>query len=912
MDDRDPVQSSPLEAYTPIEDDHMGECLFNAVSGNTMEPKLNLHIPALAPPTAQSRRERVKSSMTFEVLGPTDNNHCITPNSLYSYRVKSCVTLVHRQFPSSSWLHSVHFLPEYHLIPEYFNLPEESTPETKRERIIRNIKKQTSLEEPDILSASKEDILDKMNSARSIRCMIGTSRNGYLYDVSDPRLLSEYSFTEHTFGLKLTPSMMYTLTRSGLIMWSVRCCSSAGERFPAPCVVGIEIIPKPRHLTVVGDYFISTPPVDDKDGDVVGGKTMLLKSKNLLSLFAEIREFAMLNQKTSYEAYFQLMLELHFLLEAKLQNLNQRLLKNTNYYEEFLSSYPSPSNPEIDQELHQLQIESTLYYEKRKESSGALGDYQLRSTLFSRASVFYAESDRPLSSVIEPFLAAIQEEAKSSARRGILNYLDAILFDPDKTPLIDETPELADKILAIYYTLAKPKLASVILDSSLSKYNQEIVLQLLEESTVNTSKRGTKKFHHQSAPFLDASQVRSSLVLPDISPSFKSTGMSLKNIFVRGLLYLDLGHPERATADFLSLEPEVLIEFCEQNPQLFMPDIMPSDNNTEDVPKVNLRRSGVLNTASIPDEETSSLSSSTLGKILYSINAWIVLEILIRTQDKIPIKAALRLLKSDKISELDADKVFVLENYLEWILTESGTPNAMAYELLTSIYITHWLKDPEAVPDPVKSGEGSIRRKWLRQHRNSLLHHRADWLNQISPFDGINHFASRSPFSSVDEEPTSPKFYLQKLQGLLGAKEFNFPSTINPLLQRIEREEFEGKLSLQLLCLPTVGRLMEAVHFITEKCPHITCAFTARYCSNLGNWKDVLEFLASPAASYQVYTEIISHLVKVQNPGNFVSLLPDNGNMQFFLPYIEQCFRLHYASHLKSSIAFQAKSRVTN
>ena len=920
----------------------MVECSFNSLSGSALEPQRDLYIPSLTPPTSQ--RDRVKSNNTFEVLGPTDNNSSVTTNSLYHYKVKSCVTLVHRQFPGSSWLHSVHFLPEYNLIPEIFNLPDDTTDKIKKERMMKNIKQQTKLEEADIMS-SKENILEKINTAHSVRCMIGTSRTGYLYDVSDPRLLSEYSFTEHTYALKLTPSLMYTLTRSGIIVWSIRCCSSAGEKFPAPCVMGIEIAPKARHLVVIGDYFLTTPPQEESSEKSqqynqhyqqqqqiqTNSKPMLLRTKNLLGLFDEIRSFALLNQNTSYEAYFQLMLELHFLLEAKLQKLNQKLLHNTNYYQKYLSSYPIESNPEMDQELNQLQIESSIFYEKRKESSGALGDYQFRANLYSRAAVFYSESDRLMSNVITPFLTALKEDAKSGARRAILIYLDAILFDNDKLSIMDETPELSDKIIAIYYTLARSKVASVILDSSLSKYNQETALLLLEENPIrkdnnnNSNRKVQKKYYHASSPEIDKSTT-SSLVIPDLVPTFQSTGMSLKNIFVRGLLYLDLGQPERAKGDFISLESEVLVEFCEHNPELFNPDILPEDYSKDGLQNVqsnlNLRRSGVLNSIPLNDEEMNNLQ--TLGKVLYSIDSWLLLEILVRIYDTVPVKSVLRLLKANNnLADLDNDSLFVLECYLEWVLLELTNNNnnninindddiIRVFELLSTIYYRYIQKDIDYHPMPLKKSESrnGIRRKWLKKHRCTFIDFRNEWLNQIPPFDSINHFASRSPFSSVDEEPAPPKFYLQKLQGLLCTHKFHFSKGVESLLLQMEYSKTkEDKLSLELLCLPIVGQLMNAVELIIKNCPQITSSYTAKYCKSPEEWKQVLEYLSINDNCYHIYTDIISHLVKVQNPINFVSLLPENGNMQFFLPFIEKNIRLNYASLLKNSIASQAKMR---
>ena len=922
MDDTDPRRSSPMEPFTPIEDDHMIECNFNATTGASLEPKRNLVIPTAGVQRSGARkagpRKADTTDSTFEVLGPSENTHCIMPNFLLHYHVKSCVVLVHRLFSSKAYVHTVHFLPEFHLIPEYLGINSELPENQKRMRILRNIKKQTHQDETEIFEDTQKT-LQQINTARSIRCMIGTSRKGYLYDVSDPRLLSEYSFTEHTTSLKMTSSVMYTLTQSSLIMWSIRCCSSAGEQFPQPCVLGMEFVQNPRHVTIVGDYLVVTPilDIDENESKVPRSNTptTVLRTKSLLSLFDEIRAFAQLNEKTSYEAYFQLMLELHFLLEAKLQSLNQRLMQ-TAYYNLIFQQNSSDSlglqnlGPEEAQELDQLQIESTLYHEKHKESSGALGDYQFRTDLHSRAAVFYVDSDRLMSTIIEPLLEATSNESSRTARRGILHYLDSILFDTDKKPIMDETPDLSDKILAIYHTFARGKLASVILESSLSKYNQETALRLLEDP--RTMKRAPElplhskkpnRYHHASAP---AIQTGSLGIISSPSPSFQS-GLSLKNIFVRALLYLDLGQPDRAVEDFLSLEPEVLVDFCAQNPQLMIPDLQSDDNG----------RATILAGNNTLENSEQVGRTPTLGQLLYKCDPWPFLDILVRVIDRVPVASGLTLLKAHSISDLSEDLLFLLTNYLEWVL-ENGQATKEAYQHLTLIYANHIFSGKQSNELPKATSEtipnenrNPIRQKWVKLHRDSFVHQRSDWLNQIEPFDTMNLFASRSPFTSEDE-PFPPMFYLQKLQGLLSTDTLLFADSIEPLISRVNEEEsFAGKLSLELLCLPLAGKLMAAMEKVIKDCPHVTCLYAIKYCRTKEEWKEVLDFLSDSITSCQVYTEIISHLVRSQDPVSFVSLLPENGNMNFFLPFIEQCFRCHYASALKQSIVNQAKSRAS-
>ena len=935
----------------------MAECLFNGQTGASMDPKRVLVIPTAgaqrrpSQPLAKSIPTSSPDS-TFEVLGPTENINCITPNFYFNYKVTSCVVLVYRQFSSKALLHTVHFLPEFHLIPEFLGVDSTKSKEKKRERILRNIKKQTRLDEQEIFQDTKKT-LDQINTARSIRCMIGTSRKGYLYDVSDPRLLSEYSFTEHTISLKMTSSVMYTLTQSTLIMWSIRCCSSAGELFPAPCVLGMEVVQNPRHITIVGDYLIVTPYLEEYEHIPKSNTpTTVLHTKSLLSLFDEIRAFALLNEKTSYEAYFQLMLELHFLLEAKLQSLNQRLMR-TDYYSSIFYDEQNNQNEEekeqknvtdnnknrlqiesssnnniIDlsrkrnpnllneaekaQELDQLQIESTLYHVKHKESSAALGDYQFRTELFQRAAVFYAESDRLMSEIIEPMLnAATQEEATSSARRGILHYLDAVLFDQDKKQILKETTELSDKILAIYHTFARSRLASVILESSLKKYNQETALRLLEDPrTMNNNNSNTPitKKLHSSVPIIKPPSSEPLISISGNSHLTFQSGISLKNVFVRGLLYLEFGKLEEASADFLSLEPDVLIDFCTQNPQIFNPDIETNKINQSN-------NKSILPGIKTLHRQSEEQKLTTVAQLLYNNDPWILLDIFTSPSfSYFPISDGLRILQFNCIDELHGDMLFLLENYLEWILL-SGKGRTDVIEALSLIYFRHILSNCNEQPKCKLNdvNRKDHRKKWKRINRDSLIHQREEWLHQIEPFDGTNYFPSRSPFEEEDE-PLPELFYLQKIQGLLSLDEviLNYPGCVDKLYSKISKEKnFIGKMSLELLCLPLTEKLMDAMEFVVKNCPHITCLFSVKYCRTQDQWKSVLDYLSNTITSCQVYTDIISHLVRNQDPITFVSLLPENGNINFFLPFIEQSFRCHYSVCLKQSIVDQAKNRVT-
>lgn len=144
------------------------------------------------------------------------------------------------------------------------------------------------------------------------------------------------------------------------------------------------------------------------------------------------------------------------------------------------------------------------------------------------AAMQYATSDRPIGEVVK--LVTSQEKAESA----LTFYLDRVLFDPNMVHLLDEDVALADQILMHYHLHAPVRLASVVLDSSLSSYTQSLALQLLE----------------------------------------MREGRDAKDLFARALLYLDQGRVDDAISVFKNINSSSLVQFCIANPKLLAPEHM--------------------------------------------------------------------------------------------------------------------------------------------------------------------------------------------------------------------------------------------------------------------------------------------------------------------------------------------------
>ena len=163
-----------------------------------------------------------------------------------------------------------------------------------------------------------------------------------------------------------------------------------------------------------------------------------------------------------------------------------------------------------------------------------------------------------MSEVIDKFVeTALIDSERSNSKRALITYLETVLFNPDRLSIIDENPDLSDKIIQIYYNLAPTKLASVILESLLCQYNQNLALSLLEQSSkVATSSNSSEDNKRKSSnpninqsfiplsPSLSASNsylYTSSPGFPALHSAHSSLSIDRKTVFVRALLYLDLG-----------------------------------------------------------------------------------------------------------------------------------------------------------------------------------------------------------------------------------------------------------------------------------------------------------------------------------------------------------------------------------
>jgi len=126
--------------------------------------------------------------------------------------------------------------------------------------------------------------------------------------------------------------------------------------------------------------------------------------------------------------------------------------------------------------------------------------------------------------------------------------------------------------------------------------------------------------------------------------------------------------------------------------------------------------------------------------------------------------------------------------------------------------------------------------------------------------------------------------------------------------------------SLKLLCLPMAGsdRLREGISAVVTCCPQVAFEYGKQFCLQPTDWSVLLsELLASctnkkdsnenMASSNEVnaavYEQILEYLTGFYDPDAFLNLLPAEGHLLYFLPYIEKAFCRHRAKSVQHSIA---------
>ena len=190
---------------------------------------------------------------------------------------------------------------------------------------------------------------------------------------------------------------------------------------------------------------------------------------------------------------------------------------------------------------------------------------------------------------------------------------------------------------------------------------------------------------------------------------------------------------------------------------------------------------------------------------------------------------------------------------------------------------------------------------WKEFHHEYLLESRYKFISGVLP-------VHPPPKGTLATQGIPEWFYIIKLHGLICALTTlsqttpAFSSSLKHIATHIMKEIKSASLpervidSVVLLCQPVLNAFEDTVLQLTLQHPATLIKFLKRYLpmGDLSKWKVTLQVLLSqisrldsPKEAVWCLQETLTYMARKLPSPDFLNLLPDNGNVAFFIPYIE-------------------------
>eukprot|EP00002_Diphylleia_rotans_P009512 TRINITY_DN1984_c0_g1_i1.p1 TRINITY_DN1984_c0_g1~~TRINITY_DN1984_c0_g1_i1.p1 ORF type:complete len:1250 (-),score=247.24 TRINITY_DN1984_c0_g1_i1:268-4017(-) len=563
----------------------------------------------------------------------------------------------------------------------------------------------------------------------------------------------------------------------------------------------------------------------------------------------------------------------------------------------------------------------------------ASGDYQTSAR-------YYAISDVTLGQVVDQYSSHV-----SGANDALIKYLNHVLFDASLQEYTDDSAEVADRVLNIYRQYAPKSLPSVILKSCLTNYNQQHALDIFENLVDILEEEKVPNRLHENSDDLER-------VIAEAK-------------FVRGLLLLDLGAVHEAGINFESLDASMLSTLLLD----YQSCLFAAEHEVAALSKTgsvgSLSSLTDLGTVAEPisaavEELTETDVVPPLSHILRKHTPWAFLDAIVRMAQSSGDWDEHFQLLLPRSEELFPSTSLLQECYLEAIIL--GLPGSMfdvaacqkilatrnaefVYLQLLRLYVKRLLISDESDVDNknLKSwfqmtaqgnqehkpaSEEAMDQKWMQFHLRAFSYY-PEW------FDGLEALPEKRP--RVKEN-----IYVRKILSLLVhvyqissyaaslSAEDGTSLSIANVVQELSTKalavldstasSFSGKWRASLLCLPIAGRLDEALGLVATKSMSSVLDFAKYCCHTAAEWKSVLNLLiechekntgskelATSARSSLCST--LDHLTRIMLPSEFLQILPKNGNLAFYLPYIQRAIQHNKALDIRRAIASDARKQ---
>ncbi|KAI8486917.1 pigmentation [Branchiostoma belcheri] len=499
------------------------------------------------------------------------------------------------------------------------------------------------------------------------------------------------------------------------------------------------------------------------------------------------------------------------------------------------------------------------------ESCGLLGDYHSLpdSQDWTLALPYYNMSGLKVAAIVQQALHQMQpDRAQPGYGRGLVHFLNHVLFTGEE-PL--ETDKSTSNIILEAYSQLEPEsLSKVIIKSRLRQFDDQKAVSMLRKI-----KRGVS--------------VSGGRYLP-----------RPLDVLAMAVLKLRLCEPEQAQIVLSTVSDPQLVQVLVSEHQLLCTEVTQLSHLSQ-----LLRR--------------------------HQPQALITALVALQEQDVLPFKTALQLLRG---SEGEIHQNTHIRDYLEGVVqARHGQPTSQKVTImLCDIYIQRLLewKPPTSRPMPnpghihLPRGSGCFGR--CRLYQTTLPVGPPQGLpprgSPMQPPTAAAPIQISKVSPSVSEEMCACcccNEDLLKLQSLLCAS--NTSTDISQHILQAIAENMKGFLAVKLLCLAKTDP-KKAVELLIDSHPSILVNFGETvFPDSQDRWSDVLHLLLQmfkdedslPDDRHESLTGalqgVLSCLASLMEPQAFINLLPSNGTVDFFLPYIQQCLRKHRAGEMRNRVA---------
>ncbi|XP_069116206.1 BLOC-2 complex member HPS3-like isoform X2 [Argopecten irradians] len=692
--------------------------------------------------------------------------------------------------------------------------------------------------------------------------LISGDSSGFLYSLwPHSMLLSEYKYTMPAKQIWAEGELIYVLTEKGLEIYTCRASAAAVfsmEDYASPvkvfpsikrevCLCGIHPFIGPKKVTVSENHVILLAMVDsgNKQNDYLWS-LYALKKYSHGEFYKEMIAFGSRYQQKNPDTYISLLEEGHMILRSTMVTV-------------------VPSDMSHDSDLLQ-------------ESAALLGEFYSMpgNSQWHLGLPYYLMSGLTLSYVVRQALQYKQHTKSTLAYsygQGFLYYLNYVLFQDDEPFQLKE--EEGDMVLEVCAEAMADKLSRIILFSRLQTYTQEKTLNLLKHA-----------LHQKYKP----DEARSGTDMLALS-----------------LLHLKSCDPESARLALATVSQMELQQFCVNHHQLLHEDFQ---------------------------------QLSPLSQLMRRHCPEVLIQCLIALHDigTIPLDLAIKLLQGPSGYD-EIHQNAHLKEYLELLIDDEQRKYVFedAVILLCEIYIkclVQWR--PPTASLSVSLGSSAIGHL---PRGDGHFGQRYVWLDHIPPLQGPK--STRQPCQYImTTNPTSarrsggtPSTHVKantmcscfrcredllKLQSVL-CSHFTTLTLVEKVATLLE-EGIQGYDSLWILCMLKKDQ-DKATEVVMDKYPAILADYSISIMQrDFTKWKVFLAMLMeklqvqveSPDHREKIYLEVVkgvfSWLANEMEPEDFLNLLPGNGNVMFFLPYIGTCYKKQQSRRLLSNIVTKGEN----